>query len=92
MNLLKENAVAQEYDLKELFFCIWAHKLLILLVCLIGVGSGGYIGINGEKKYTSAVVFKMSNTSTPSIQGNLGALSGLVGIKDSSGSAAKHKR
>jgi uncharacterized protein involved in exopolysaccharide biosynthesis len=90
MNFLKENAVAQEYDLKELFFCIWAHKLLILLVCLIGVGSGGYIGINGEKKYTSAVVFKMSNTSTPSIQGNLGALSGLVGIKDSSGSAAKH--
>ena len=85
MNSVKENALNQEYDLHELFFCIWAYKLLILLACLVGIGYGGYIGINAQKKYASTVVFRMTEQSNASSQ--TASLSSIVGFPSTSRAA-----
>jgi uncharacterized protein involved in exopolysaccharide biosynthesis len=71
-----------EIDIRELFLTLWAHKILIVCICAIGIFCGVYFALNAGKEFTSTAVFKLDETKNNNI-GSLGdsaVLSGLAGL------------
>ena len=78
MNLVKK-IDQDELNLIDLFQIFWAYKFLIAFVTIIASSYGVYYAVNSDKKYTSTVIFKVSNDD--SSLGNTSDLLSIAGIK-----------
>jgi uncharacterized protein involved in exopolysaccharide biosynthesis len=84
MNMKNQSIINDEINLKDLFLLFWAHKLLIFLSCVIGLGAGGYLALSADKKYISTSVFTLFEPTQDSLSmsqfaGGLGTLAGVIG-------------
>ena len=79
--LVKPNTY-DEIDLRDLFFALWAHKLLIAFAVAFGIIGGGYYSLTAKKEYRSVAVFKLDSDSPNglSLSGDLEALAAIGGI------------
>lgn len=73
-----------EFDLRELFLILWAHKLFIAFAVALGIVLGGYYALTAKKEYRSVAVFKLHSEEANSFMlgGELGALARLGGMGD----------
>jgi uncharacterized protein involved in exopolysaccharide biosynthesis len=71
-----------EIDLRELFFTLWAYKLIIAITCALGVVFSGYYVLNSDKIYRSYAIFKLDQEKSNGITlgGELGALASFSGL------------
>ena len=71
-----------EIDLRELFFTLWAYKLIIAITCALGVVFSGYYVLNSDKIYRSYAIFKLDQEKSNGITlgGDLGALASFSGL------------
>jgi hypothetical protein len=80
MYLNKKTNPDDVLDLHEIFYSLWAHKFIILITCILGIGYGGYSGLTTEKKYTSNVIFSMSEEKKSPFSGQLEAFAGMSSL------------
>ena len=71
-----------EIDLRELFVTLWAYKLLIAVICIIGILYAGYYSLNTSKVFTSTAIFKLNEKKSNSISmdQNISALASMAGF------------
>ena len=73
---------SDEIDLGELFWTLWAHKLVIVVVTSLGVFGSGYYALTADKVYSASAVFSIDDEQGKgfSLGGELGGLVALAGI------------
>jgi len=73
---------SDEIDLGELFWTLWAHKLLIVVLTSLGVVGSGYYALTADKEYSASAVFSIDSGQSKgfSLGGELGGLAALAGI------------
>lgn len=71
-----------EIDLREAFLILWAYKLFIAFMIVLGIICSGYYALTAEKKYRSVAVFKLDSQESGgfALGGQLGALARLGGV------------
>lgn len=76
-------------NLKDIFFRLWAYKLLIISMCGFAILCGGLVGLDADKRYSSKAVFKISKKTSPGFKlgGEIGALASIAGIGGQVGSS-----
>lgn len=79
-----QNSIPEdEINLNDLFITLWAHKLLIICTCVLGIMFSIYYIQNTDKKFTSTAIFKLDKTNSIglSLAGNNSKLmTGLPGF------------
>ena len=82
MNDILNSKSNDEIDLREVFITLWAYKLFIAGICVLGVMFGGYYALNADKKFTSAAIFKLGDEKSYGISlgRELGALASMAGV------------
>jgi uncharacterized protein involved in exopolysaccharide biosynthesis len=77
-----------EIDLSELFVTLWAYKLLIAIICIIGILYAGYYSLNASKVFTSTAIFKLNDQQSNriSINKEISSLVNLAGLARNSSS------
>ena len=73
-----------EVDIRELFIKLWAHKLFIMIACLVGIFCGGLYALNADKRYTSTAIFKLDLGKQRGIQlgAQLNGIADLIGVNN----------
>ena len=72
-----------EIDLSELFFTLWAYKLLIAVISAASLFAAGYHALTTKKEYTAKAIFQIEQSDTGggfSLGGDLGGLAALAGL------------
>ena len=72
-----------EIDLSELFFTLWAYKLLIAVISAASLFAAGYYALTTDKEYTAKAIFQIEQSDTGggfSLGGDLGGLAALAGL------------
>jgi len=69
-----------EIDVRELFFILWAHKLIIIFTVMVGFTYAGYYALNVDKKFTSTAIFQIDDPSSNLPFSGVSELSTLTGI------------
>ncbi len=60
-----QNSIPEdEINLNDLFITLWAHKLLIISTCVLGIMFSIYYIQNTDKKFTSTAIFKLDKTNS----------------------------
>ena len=86
MNSADQNVIDDDINLRDLLLLLWAHKLLIMLTCGIGVIYGAYLALNADKKFTANATFMLSEKggeskfSAINLGGDVAALAGMSGL------------
>jgi uncharacterized protein involved in exopolysaccharide biosynthesis len=91
MSLTESIHTDEEINFKELFGMLWASKFFILICCILGIISGGYLLLNADKKYTSSAFFEMGNDESSLSSGaNFEALANIAGLNGNIGASANN--
>jgi uncharacterized protein involved in exopolysaccharide biosynthesis len=70
-----------EIEVTNLFAMIWAHKLTIFCMSIIGIFIASYYVISADKKFTSAAIFTINDNDTRSpLSAGYSSIASLVGI------------
>lgn len=81
MGSTSNNKLDIEIDIKEFFHRLWAYKLIIAFFCIIGLTFGAYLATKADIKFSSSVMFKVSEKTNGNILGDrLGAIASMTGV------------
>jgi uncharacterized protein involved in exopolysaccharide biosynthesis len=77
-----------DVDIRELFIKLWAHKLFIMVACLIGIFCGGLYILGADNRYTSTAIFKLDLGKPEGLQigSELAGLANYIGVNNAGGS------
>jgi uncharacterized protein involved in exopolysaccharide biosynthesis len=82
-----------EINLKELFLILWAYKLFIIFLTIVGIFFGTYKALNTDKHYTSTAIFKPHQDKLrPQSFDGVAALIGMAGLGTTSSSTISIER
>ena len=87
------NSLDSEIDLKEIAAAIWANKILISLITVLGLYFAVNHILNSQKKFTAAAIFQVEQPANRSIAlpgelGNFASMAGLLGGGDTGSKSA----
>jgi uncharacterized protein involved in exopolysaccharide biosynthesis len=72
-----------EIDVRELFFILWAHKILITFTIVVGFIYAGYYALNADKKFTSTATFNLDeNESIGTTLAGMGQVSAFQSLSN----------